>query len=1072
VRGFEKVAYDFEKIVTTCTDPVGRESSCLQMEILNVRHTQTTNTKKPKYAINVLMSSVSEYVSEIQKVLQSGDAREHAYRPVFQRLIESLLPDIQVINEPAYTGGNAPDFLFKKGDVPISYAECKDVTVDISDVEVQKQARRYVEAFGKILLTNYFEFRIIDEDGEVTRISIASKSGNTFTPNESVFEQFENLIKDYITPSSRTIRSAKKLAEIMASKARLLRDNSRAALSENKSSEIYSQYLAFKEVLIRDLSEQDFADMYAQTLVYGLFVARYFDDSISNFSRHEAHDLLPSTNPLLKKFFGHVAGTEFDPKIAWMVDSLVEAYKSTDVKELMHKEFENKQKDPILHFYETFLTQYDKDLRKSRGVYYTPEPVVSFIVRAVDHILKTKFDLPKGLSDTTKVEHEFIAQGEDNRTKDKTKKVKEMIHKVQILDPAVGTGTFLNEVIHEVYKTFKGQEGRWSNYVENELLPRLHGFELMMASYTMAHLKLGVTLQELGYQGTKERLSVWLTNSLEESVHEVPNLFMSQWLTQESNEASKIKSEMPIMVVIGNPPYSVSSTNKGEHIQALIADYKKDLNEKKINLDDDYIKFIRFAENAIEQTGYGVVAMITNNSFIDGVTHRQMRKHLMETFDEIYVLDLHGSTTKKEKAPDGGKDENVFAIQQGVSINIFVKMGASKARARVQHAEFFGTQAHKFEKLNKIDFTSTEWTELTPDEHYAFFVPKDFKAQEKYYEGLMVNSIFNKKSSGIETGKDQVIVQRTDRDISMVVQDFLNLEESFLQKKYDLSDEKVSQVKSDLVKNSYFKTNILYRPFDLRKTVYTESSQGVLWRPRNEVMKHIVNKDNIALQLTQKNRQVSLNYFFIANSISDRHLLDSAGDSMSVFPLYLYSEDGSKTSNLDTTIWQKINEVVGETTPEDVFDYIYAVLHSPTYRETYKEFLKIDFPRVPYPSDKEAFFTLVAHGRNLRELHLLTSSAVREYITTFPIDGTNIVEKKNPEYRDGNVYVNAAQYFGNVPKEVWEFYIGGYQPAQKWLKDRRERTLTDEEIDHYQQMIVSMNETIRIMKEIDKHIKF
>lgn len=618
------------------------------------------------------MQTIQNYLSEIQQILNSGDAREHAYRPAFQKMIEELTSDIQVINEPAYTGGNAPDFLFKKGDTPIAYAECKDISIDIQNKDVQKQAQRYVEAFGKILLTNYYDFEIISESVDTVKFSLATKVGSKIVSQTENFEKAVDLIRDYITPTHRTIKSARKLAEIMASKARLLRDNSLASLKENPNSDISAQYQTFKQVLIHDLSEEDFADMYAQTITYGLFVARYYDPTLPTFSRHEAQDLLPSTNPLLKKFFGHVAGTDYDPKIAWLVDSLVEAFLSADVAGIMHKEFEKRQKDPVLHFYETFLAEYNENLRKNRGVYYTPEAVVSFIVRSVNQILKNKFNLAKGLTDTSKIKHKVSVQSEDARTKDGLKKVDKEIHRVQILDPAVGTGTFLNEVIQEIYKNFKGQEGMWQSYVKEHLLPRLHGFELMMASYTMAHLKLGVTLNQLGYEGD-ERLSVWLTNSLEEGVREVPNLFMSQWLTEESSNASEIKSDLPIMVVLGNPPYAVSSANKNENIQNLIKDYKKDLNERKINLDDDYIKFIRFAENQIEKTGEGVVAMITNNSFIDGVTHRQMRKHLMETFDEIYVLDLHGNAKKKETAPDGGKDENVFDIMQGVSVNIFVK---------------------------------------------------------------------------------------------------------------------------------------------------------------------------------------------------------------------------------------------------------------------------------------------------------------------------------------------------------------------------------------------------------------
>jgi predicted helicase len=1022
------------------------------------------------------MSVVSQYISEVQKILQSGDAREHAYRPAFQRLIESLTSDIQVINEPAYTGGNAPDFLFKKGDVPISYAECKDVTVDISDKEVVKQANRYVEAFGKILLTNYLEFQILDENGEVARITIATKSGNSITPVEENFSQFENLISDYITPSSRTIRSAKKLAEIMASKARLLRDNSLAAIRENKQSEIYAQYQAFKEVLIRDMTEEEFVDMYAQTLVYGLFVARYFDETLSDFSRHEAHDLLPSTNPLLKKFFGHVAGTEFDSKIAWMVDSLIEAYKGTDVKELMHREFVKKQKDPVLHFYETFLTEYDQSLRKARGVYYTPEPVVSFIVRSVDHILKTKFDLPKGLADTTKVEHEFRAQGVDGRTKDGSKKIKEQIHKVQILDPAVGTGTFLNKVIHEIHKTFKGQEGRWNGYVEKELLPRLHGFELMMASYTMAHLKLGVTLKELGYEGMTERLSVWLTNSLEESVHEVPNLFMSQWLTQESNEASKIKSEMPIMVVMGNPPYSVSSANQGEHIQNLTAVYKENLNERNIQpLSDDYIKFIRYAEHAVEQTGYGIVAMITNNSFLDGRIHRKMREHLLNNFDEIYLIDLNGSAKKNQAG-------NVFGIQQGVSINIFVKNNKASGASVIKHVDVDCSLENKFEWLLNNDLQSIKWSELNPVEPYHFFTPKDFEGQDKYEEGFAIDDLFKTNTSGIKTHRDNLVFDSSiDTLKSRIEYLFSGASSSEIVSKLKLKETKTWNVEQ-VVKNSNFeeskiiKTN--YRPFDIQYLYY---DPVLVDRGRESKMSHLL-KSNIALITTKQLSTFDYQHAFVSDIPADMCSVSTqTKETGYVFPLYLYEDSGSKVPNLDSDIWKTIDNVAGKTEPENILDYIYAILHSPSYREKYKEFLKIDFPRISYPTDKDSFWKLVELGRELRELHLLKSPVVNNYITTFPIGGDNNVTRKMTktsigfEITDktnklGKVWINDTQYFGDVPEVVWNFYIGGYQPSQKWLKDRNGRVLTDQEIDHYQQMIVSMNETARIMQDIDKVI--
>ena len=1013
---------------------------------------------------------ILEYLSEVQALLNTGEANEHSYRPAFKDLIEKLNTDIQAINEPAYTGGNAPDFLFKRKDVPIARAECKNLTINIKDKGPQEQANRYVAAWGRILLTNYYDFEIINESGELETFSIAKLEDKKIIPLSENFNRFVNLLHDYLLPSHRTIKSAKNLAIIMANKACLLRDNALAAIQENKDSDIYAQFLSFKQVLIHELTEEEFADMYAQTLVYGLFVARYFDPTLKTFSRYEAQDLLPSTNPLLKKFFGHVAGTDYDPKIAWLVDSLIEAYLSTNVYALMHKEFEKKQKDPVLHFYETFLTEYDSGLRKSRGVYYTPEPVVSFIVRSVDEILKSKFDLPKGLADTSKIEFKEKISRDDKRTKDGIKINKKQIHKVQILDPAVGTGTFLNEVILEIYKKFKGQEGMWSSYIKNDLLPRLHGFELMMASYTMAHLKLGITLNELGYKDD-DRLSVWLTNSLEEGVHEVDNFFMSKWLTHESNQAAKIKNEMPIMVVLGNPPYSVSSSNKGEGIMNLIKVYKEGLEERNIQtLSDDYIKFIRFAENQIEKTGYGVVAMITNNSFLDGVTHRQMRKHLMETFDEIYVLDLHGNSLRNEVDPNGGVDQNVFNIMQGVSINLFVKTGKGRGLADVYHSDLFGRQKDKYKKLNETSFKTLEWKALNIFEPYYFFVPKNFNEKNKYDKGFSVTKIFNVFASGIKTHRDHFVVDIKYNTLANRVIDFFDKEKTDnnvreLLKLKDNRDWNLHDARKSNFDSNYIK-KIQYRPFDYQWIYYDKI---LIDYGREVVMKNMLNDFNYGLCLrrtvgnTQDWWQV-----FVSKDLLDINFLSA---QTYLFPLYFYQEDGTKTPNLDQDIWQKINNIVGKTEPEDILDYIYAVLHSPKYRKKYKEFLKIDFPRVPYPKDKSIFKKLVKLGKEIRELHLLESDKVNKLKTTFPSGGSNVVEKKYPKYENEKVFINENQYFGKVSQIAWEFYIGGYQPAQKWLKDRRERELSVEDIEHYQKMIVALVETDRLMGKIDEMFK-
>jgi predicted helicase len=464
---------------------------------------------------------------------------------------------------------------------------------------------------------------------------------------------------------------------MMAGKARLLSDVIGKALTSDEelqqNSSLKDQLQAFKEILINDITPQGFADVYAQTIAYGMFAARLHDTTLNTFSRYEAAELIPKSNPFLRKLFQYIAGYDLDDRIKWVVDDLVQIFLACNVEEIL-KNFgkATKMEDPIIHFYETFLSEYDPKLRKARGVWYTPQPVVNFIVRAVDDILKTEFDLPQGLADTSKTKIKVDLQG---------KQVEQEVHKVQILDPATGTGTFLAETIKHIHKKFAGQQGIWSNYVETHLIPRLNGFELLMASYAMAHLKLDLLLTETGYKPTKDqRFRVYLTNSLEEATNEKPNLFMSQWLTDEAIQADHVKRETPVMCIIGNPPYSGESANKGEWIMSLMEDYKKEpggkeklkeRNPKWIN--DDYVKFIRFSSHLIEKNGEGILAFINPHGYLDNPTFRGMRWHLQQTFDKIYTIDLHGNSKKKETAPDGSIDQNVFDIMQGVSINIFVK---------------------------------------------------------------------------------------------------------------------------------------------------------------------------------------------------------------------------------------------------------------------------------------------------------------------------------------------------------------------------------------------------------------
>lgn len=1014
-----------------------------------------------------------DYLGKVIETYKSEKATEHSYRPALKELFEKTTL-LKVHNEPKRSEFGAPDFVFVNKNTIVAYAEAKDLNISLDEIEKSEQMVRYY-GYTNIILTNSLEFRFYKSGQKFYEpIKIAEFKSGEITPCENNFKLLQDSIKDFISEANEPIKSGKVLSKVMAGKARRIRDNIKSFLSvENdpKNESLLSVYNVIKKLLLADLDYEKFADMYAQTVVYGLFVARYHDKSANTFTRQEARDLVPASNPFLRHFFDHIAGVTFDPRIEFIVNELCEEFVHADVQAIVHDYYKvekDSSRDPIIHFYEDFLQEYDSTERKKMGVFYTPLPVVDFIVRSIDDILKKEFNLTQGLADNSKIEISRVVMG---------KKIKEQVHKVQILDPATGTGTFLNETILHIKKSFDGQEGRWNNYVTNDLLPRLHGFELMMASYTIAHLKLSTTLKESGADIDKGRLGIYLTNTLEETKTFDDSLFaglgLDKAITEESRLANKVKKDLPIMVILGNPPYSISSQNKGSYILDLIKEYKKDLNERKINLDDDYIKFIRFSENLIEKNGEGIVGMITNNSFIDGITHRQMRKHLLETFDSVYIIDLHGNSKKKEIAPDGSKDENVFAIQQGVSIMIAVKNKSNKkGLGKLYHTEFFGKQKLKFYSLNNSDINKIKWNTIDYSDPYYFFVPKMI-SNNQYDVGFKIDELMTYYNSGIQTKNDSLSMKFNPIELDEVLMSFQSLSVNELKSKYLLKDTSgwsVQKAKDSLV-NDFFKTQILYRPFDLRNSIVQKQSGGFIGRPRFDTTKNFLH-DNLGLITVRQQSTFDFQHVLIT-----KYMIESGAISLQtkewgyVFPLYLYAEDGSKIPNLKSEIVTEIEKIVGKVTPEDILDYIYAVLHSPSYREKYKEFLKIDFPRVPYPKDKKSFSQLVAYGKELRELHLLESPKVNNFITTYPEAGSDTIEKKFLKFKDGKVYINETQFFGGVPEVAWNFYIGGYQPAQKWLKDRSGRKLTNSDIEHYQKMIVALSKTDKIMKEIGGFVK-
>jgi len=1051
-------------------------------------------------------ASIAKYLDEIAHLLKTGQAREHAYRPALQALMQCL-DDVTAVNDPKRSEHGNPDFILLKTsnrDIVLGHAETKDLGVDLNRVEHTEQMTRYAK-YQKLVLTDYLEFRFYQSGDKYRTVRIAEIVDGNVKSDTSAFGPLMDELRAFVTRPPESIKSGLRLAQIMGFAARRLRSEVSELLSsfDRPRENLQNIYRFIEENLLHGLNAEDFADMYAQTLVYGLFVARYNDPSPTSFSRTEARDLIPTTNPFLRQFFDHIAGASFEQDLAYSVDELCQVFQVSDVNHIVKRHISTsphnavEPRDPIIHFYEDFLEAYDPAQRRRLGAYYTPVPIVRFILREVDNVLRHNLNLPRGLADSQLLEKEtqFNLQG---------KSVKRRLHRVQVLDPAVGTGTFLNELIRYVHGSFQGQEGRWPTYLVNELLPRLHGFEIMMAPYTVAHLKLGITLDELG--STPEgRLGVYLTNTLEEGDAEHPNLLdyigLGAVITEESRQAAEIKHRYPIMVVVGNPPYSGVSVNKTAYADDLIAKYKLEpgeetpLREKKHRLDDDYVKFMAFAESLVETRGEGVMAMITNHGYIDNASYRGMRWHLMKTFDEIRVYDLHGNVTKKEKAPDGSADQNVFAIRQGVSIIVAFRTKRRKGQdqfARVQHADLWGTRKSKFEAL----VGEVPVTEVSPQAPLYLFNQRDLRERSNYQDGVRVDELFPCQSSGVQTSRDHFAVGFSRSELENRFAAFTNTaisDDEARQKffasatsrkfpKGDTRGWKLPERRKAIAKLDLSEAIVeyAYRPFDVR---YAGKGEDFADWPRTKVMQHVL-RPNVTLVVGREGKAVGQGEWSLAlaqNRISDLNLFYRGGGV--VMPLWLYRGDEIE-ANLDAgkcrILLSNLHDRVlvqglrpsgprdsSKVYPLDLFDYVYAVLYSPYFRSEFKDFLDVDFPRVPRALNNSSFDHLVRLGSELRLTHTMESPALERPATTYPIAGTDEIEWVRPD-GEGRVWINATQYFGGVPLDAWEFRVGGYQPAQKWLKDRLGRTLSGPEIDHYQELLAVQLRTLALMAAIEQ----
>ncbi|NPA33476.1 MAG: N-6 DNA methylase [Chlorobi bacterium] len=1006
------------------------------------------------------------------------DAREESLYPALKELLENMAEilghrEIDITVLPKKTDAGNPDFRVWDGHAKvIGYLEAKSPNVQSLDyIANSEQLERYKNTFPNLILTDFLNFYLFRNGVLIKTVLIARKELflNKVLPPIENEETFKDLLEDFLSFSTPAYTSARQLAKALAHKTKFLRDEILETELENNS------YLkGLKEVIEKDLvhglTNKQFVDMYAQTITYGLFAARMRAQNPEQFTRITAIQYIPKSIGVLYELFKFISVmSELPANLQVIIDDIVDVLRNTDINAILSQYKKSRgDDDPIIHFYETFLEEFDPELREHRGIYYTPLPVVKYIVSAVDYLLKNKFQKGDGLANQS----------------------------VKILDPAAGTITFLAQAIHKALRNVKETYGSGfiRKTIKDHILNNFYGFELMMAPYTIGHIKAGFTLEEYNYTlSENERFPLYLTNTLE--MHPPEKNLLLPLLSKEGEEALKIKRETPILVIMGNPPYSGHSANQNEWINQLIKEdinnlqsyFKcdgKPLEEKNPKwLQDDYVKFLRFAQWKISKHGMGIVAMITNHSYLDNPTFRGMRQSLMKTFDEIYILDLHGNSLKKEKTPDGRPDENVFDIRQGVAIGIFVKLGRNKktSYAKVYHADLYGTREEKYQWLSKRKFSPRQFKRINPESpFYFFFIPRDTTLGKQYRKWKSINEIFPLHSVGIVTGRDEVTIKENPEQMWNAVLTYNRAEHNVLKQLTGIKkDERLEQFRKDIANPDKKKiVPVLYRPFDVRYTYYTGTSNGFHERPRKEVMRHMLQVDNLAL-ITHKREEVKVpwSHALITDKISEHGCLSPKTTSYH-FPLYkslqndLFNNGFTKNNgtnghkpNIDEKVWQKLKKTYGSVSPEDILYYIYAVLYSNVYRRRYSEFLKYDFPRVPYPRDVKLFRELSNLGRELAELHLLKSPKLRRPMAKYEGSGSDKIDKISYDEENQRIYINESQYFEPVPAEVWNYHIGGYQVLKKWLKDRKSETIDPL---HYLKIITAIKETIAIQKQIDK----
>ena len=1020
---------------------------------------------------------LKEYLKGIFKVAQQGDAREESYYSTLEALLKSFAESsgkkkAHITVLPKKTEAGNPDFRVWDGEQHITgYIEAKPPTQEnLEIIETSNQLKRYLHTFPNLILTNFFQFRLYRNGEHIDTVQIA----RPFTvyklksvPQVEKEKEFIDLLEKFFAFSLPKTYSAKSLAVELARRTRFLKDQITAELgreeSEKKPGFTSGFYEAFQTFLIGSLTKDDFADLYAQTITYGLFAAR--TRAKNGFNRKLAYDLIPRTIGILRDVFRFISLEDPPAQMEWIIDDVAGVLSVANIETVLK---ERKGRDPIVHFYEPFLAEYDPKERERRGVYYTPEPVVSYIVRSLHRILKDVFKRQDGFATSS----------------------------VRVLDPAAGTCTFPAEAARQAIDEFvkKYGEGGKARLISEHILKNFFAFELMMAPYAVGHLKIGYLLEELGHPLEKdERFQLYLTNTLDMQELQETKLPGMSSLAEESHLAGKVKKETPILVILGNPPYSGHSANVAwkmelrreknrdvrrkifTFIGQLIEDYKlvdgKPLGEKNPKwLQDDYVKFIRFAQWKIEQAGEGVLGFITNHSYLDNPTFRGMRQSLMQTFEQIYLLDLHGNSLKKERCPDGSKDENVFDIRQGVAIGLFIKKPGLKRK--ICHAERWGLREKKYNWLEDNDTSTTPWTEIHPKSPFYLFASRDEGLFDHYQRYPKVTNIFPLNCLGLQTHRDSFAIDFDKETLKRRIRMFRDksLPDEIIQQTFGLKDNrdwKMSAKRKTILADEAWEqkiAKILYRPFDVRWIFYHKDAIDF---GRPEVMHHMLH-NNLALNTMRQTKMPEWRHAIVSYLMTPAVYVEIK-DGSNLFPLYLYPDTDRKDllshlakpahrkPNIDTGLLQTLQDGYDQQpTPEEIFHYVYAVFYASSYRTKYAEFLKADFPRVPFTSHRDLFVKLGRLGKRLVDLHLLRSSELNKPICRFQGKGDNRVEKQTYNQKEKWVYINKTQYFEGVEPEVWEYQIGGYQVLDKWLKDRKKRILSLEDIKHYCRVVTAL----------------